>query len=89
MIPNNTNRPARVVAMMMMPMTNIMLMMTMMIMMVMMVMTMMMIVMICSERSNLMQMVLARGRRSKKTESKQNADDRVFCDFHSTVVDCQ
>ena len=77
MIPNNTNRPARVVAMMMMPMTNIMLMM------------MMMIVMICSERSNLMQMVLARGRRSKKTESKQNADVLVFCDFHSTVVDCQ
>ena len=74
-------------------MTSIMLtmMMTMMVMVMVMVMVtmMMMIVMICSERSNLMQMVLARGRRSKKTESKQNADDRVFCDFHSTVVDCQ
>ena len=72
-------------------MTSIMLtmMMTMMVMVMVMVTMMMMIVMICSERSNLMQMVLARGRRSKKTESKQNADDRVFCDFHSTVVDCQ
>ena len=80
MIPNNTNRPARVVAMMMMMILVMVMVMTMM---------MMMIVMICSERSNLMQMVLARGRRSKKTESKQNADDRVFCDFHSTVVDCQ
>ena len=72
-------------------MTSIMLtmMMTMIVMVMVMVTMMMMIVMICSERSNLMQMVLARGRRSKKTESKQNADDRVFCDFHSTVVDCQ
>ena len=72
-------------------MTSIMLtmMMTMMVMVMVMVTMMMMIVMICSERSNLMQMVLARGRRSKKTESKQNVDDRVFCDFHSTVVDCQ